>query len=204
MQDVHCNIFPLLYNFIISEACVSFYELWLLCVFQDIMEKLEKGQEQIDKFNKTASVLLSSHLDTYVNNQLRHLNSRYQVCSLWLNTTFLKIIILGVILNLCIFILLQVQVNLAKDVLKKVETNLEQHQQYSENYEKAKAWIENAKQVIWDSSEASSNSSREVLQARLEQIQVNMNHPFVSRFCFVQSSLPFVQVTLQFFLRKTS
>jgi len=54
-----------------------------------------------------------------------------------------------------------------------VETNLEQHKQYSENYEKAKAWIENAKQVIWDCSEASSNSSREVLQARLEQIQVS-------------------------------
>jgi hypothetical protein len=70
-------------------------------------------------------------------------------------------------------LLLQVQVNLAKDVLKKVETNLEQHKQYSENYEKAKVWIENAKQVIWDCSEASSNSSREVLQARLEQIQVS-------------------------------
>lgn len=70
--------------------------------------------------------------------------------------------------------------NLAKDVLKKVETNLEQHQQYSENYEKAKAWIENAKQVIWDCSEASSNSSREVLQARLEQIQVSKNHSAIS------------------------
>ena len=47
--------------------------------FQDILEKLEKGEEQINKFNKTATALLSSHLDTYVNNQLRHLNSRYQV-----------------------------------------------------------------------------------------------------------------------------
>jgi nesprin-1 len=166
------------------------------------MEKLEKGQEQIDKFNKTASALLSSHLDTYVNNQLRHLSSRYQVCSLWLNIIFPKIIILGVILNVCIFILLQVQVNLAKDVLKKVETNLEQHRQYSENYEKALAWIENAKQVIWDCSEASSNSSREVLQARLDQIQVSMSHSFVSRFNFLQSSHPFVQLTLQIFFKE--
>lgn len=161
------------------------------------MEKLEKGQEQIDKFNKTASVLLSSHLDTYVNNQLRHLSSRYQVCFLWPYTIFLKIIIISdIILNLHIFLLLQVQVNLAKDVLKKVETNLEQHQQYSENYEKAKAWIENAKQVIWDCSEASSNSSREVLQARLEQIQVSVNHSSVPRLNFLQSSLPFVHLTL--------
>lgn len=44
-----------------------------------ILSKLEKGKSQIDRFNETASSLLKSHLDTYVNNQLRHLNSRYQV-----------------------------------------------------------------------------------------------------------------------------
>ncbi|XP_068085330.1 muscle-specific protein 300 kDa [Anabrus simplex] len=109
---------------------------------KDIMDRLEKGQEQIDKFNKSAAVLLTSHLDTYINNQLRHLNSRYQV-----------------------------QVNLAKDVLKKVETNLEQHQQYVENLEKAKAWIENAKQVVWDCGASSASSNREELQARLDQVQ---------------------------------
>jgi hypothetical protein len=76
-------------------------------------------------------------------------------------------------------------VNLAKDVLRKVETNLEQHKEYSENYEGAKAWIENAKQVIWDCSEASSNSSREVLQARLDQIQVSRNYADVSKFQFL-------------------
>jgi nesprin-1 len=170
------------------------------------MEKLEKGQEQIDKFNKTASVLLSSHLDTYVNNQLRHLSSRYQVCFLWPYTIFLKIIIISdIILNLHIFILLQVQVNLAKDVLKKVEINLEQHQQYSENYEKAKAWIENAKQVIWDCSEASSNSSREVLQARSEQIQVSVNHSSVPRLNFLQfSSICPLNIIAFIFSRKTS
>lgn len=80
---------------------------------------------------------------------------------------------------------MQVQVNLAKDVLRKVETNLEQHQEYSENYEKAKDWIENAKQVIWDCSEASSHSSREVLQARLDQVQVSRNHADVSKFQFL-------------------
>jgi len=46
---------------------------------KEILEKLQKGQSQIDTFNQTAGVLLTSHLDTYVNNQLRHLNSRYQV-----------------------------------------------------------------------------------------------------------------------------
>lgn len=52
---------------------------------KEILDKLEKGQSQIETFNQTASVLLASHLDTYVNNQLRHLNSRYQVNSLFVN-----------------------------------------------------------------------------------------------------------------------
>lgn len=46
---------------------------------KDILDRLEKGQSQIDQFNETTSSLLKSHLDTYVSNQLRHLNSRYQV-----------------------------------------------------------------------------------------------------------------------------
>lgn len=107
-----------------------------------ILNRLEKGQADIDKFNASAAPLLSSHLDTYVTNQLRHLNSRYQV-----------------------------QVNLAKDVLKKVETNRDQHKEYDANLEKAKSWIENAWETIRNCSEASSASSKEVLQQRLNQIQ---------------------------------
>ncbi|XP_071567068.1 muscle-specific protein 300 kDa isoform X8 [Temnothorax nylanderi] len=109
---------------------------------KELLDNLIKGQEQIDKFNKTAAGLLSSHLDTYVNNQLRHLNSRYQV-----------------------------QVNLAKDVLNKVETNLAQHQEYESNLEKARNWIENAKQIIRQGTEAASSSSREELQSKLDKIQ---------------------------------
>ena len=48
-------------------------------IVQGLSDRLDKGQQMIDKFNEMASGLLSSHLDTYVNNQLRHLNSRYQV-----------------------------------------------------------------------------------------------------------------------------
>lgn len=107
-----------------------------------ILDKLEKGKEDIDKFNKTASGLLNSHLDTYVNNQLSLLNSRYQV-----------------------------QVNLAKDVLKKVETNYDQHKEYDNTLEKAKNWMEKAWDLIRGSSESSSTSSKEVLQKRLEKIQ---------------------------------
>ncbi|XP_020291842.1 nesprin-1 isoform X3 [Pseudomyrmex gracilis] len=109
---------------------------------RELLDNLTKGKEQIEKFNKTAAGLLSSHLDTYVNNQLRHLNSRYQV-----------------------------QVNLAKDVLNKVETNLAQHQEYESNLEKARGWIDNAKQIIRQGTEAASSSSREELQSRLDKIQ---------------------------------
>ncbi|XP_032455805.1 nesprin-1 isoform X11 [Nasonia vitripennis] len=109
---------------------------------KEILANLEKGQEQIDKFNKSASALLATPLDTYVNNQLRHLNSRYQV-----------------------------QVNLAKDVLQKVETNFSQHQEYEMNLGKTRDWIENAKQIIRQGTEAASSSSREELQQRLDKIQ---------------------------------
>jgi nesprin-1 len=109
---------------------------------KEILENLSKGQEQIDKFNKSASALLSTPLDSYVNNQLRHLNSRYQV-----------------------------QLNLAKDVLQKVETNYAQHQEYEANLAKTSKWIENAKQIIRQGTEAASSSSREELQKRLDKIQ---------------------------------
>lgn len=107
-----------------------------------ILDRLVKGQSDIDKFNASAASLLTSHLDTYVNNQLRHLNSRYQV-----------------------------QVNLAKDVLKKVETNHDQHKEFNDNLKKARDWIENAKETIRTCSESSSACTKEVLQQRLGQIQ---------------------------------
>lgn len=63
--------------------------------------------------------------------------------------------------------------NLAKDVLKKVETNHEQHAQYESNLEKARAWIENAKEILWNASEnASLSSSREEFQSRLDKVSL--------------------------------
>ncbi|CAG4999353.1 unnamed protein product, partial [Parnassius apollo] len=109
---------------------------------KEIVDQLSKGKADIDKFNASASGLLSSHLDTYVNNQLRHLNSRYQVL-----------------------------VNMANDVLKKVETNYEQHQNYDDNYVKTKKWIDDAWEITRSGSEAGSNSSKEALQKRLGQIE---------------------------------
>lgn len=107
-----------------------------------ILKRLEDGQNDVDKFNKNAQGLLSSHLDTYINNQLRHLNTRYQV-----------------------------QVNIAKDVLKKVETNYMQHKEYDENLQKTREWINNAKDLISVSGESSSNTTKDQLLQKLEKIQ---------------------------------
>ncbi|EDW28702.1 GL18807 [Drosophila persimilis] len=107
---------------------------------KDVMSRLEKGKEDIDRFNASAASLLKSHLDTYVNNQLRHLSSVYQV-----------------------------QVNLAKDVLKKVETNRDQHREYDCNMRSAKDWIAHAKTAIQSAGDGA--GSKEALQRRLEQIQ---------------------------------
>ncbi|XP_033150837.1 nesprin-1 [Drosophila busckii] len=107
---------------------------------RSILERLENGKSDIDKFHASAAGLLKSHLDSYVNNQLRHLSSVYQV-----------------------------QVNLAKDVLKKVETNCDQHAEYDANMQSAQQWIANAKQTIQSAGEGA--GAKEALQRRLEQIQ---------------------------------
>lgn len=64
--------------------------------------------------------------------------------------------------------------NLAKDVQRKVETNLENHLQYENYLKKAKAWINDAKEAIRCGNETTANSSKEVLQARLDKILVKM------------------------------
>nr|XP_022915902.1 nesprin-1 isoform X7 [Onthophagus taurus] len=109
---------------------------------KEILHKLKVGRDQIDKFNESAKVLLKSPLDTYVNNQLQQLNSRYQV-----------------------------ELNFANDVLKKVETNFEQHQEFNDNLEKSKEWISNARELIRNCSDGTSSSSKEELQSRLDKIQ---------------------------------
>lgn len=109
---------------------------------KEIVDQLNKGKKDIENFNASAAGLLSSHLDTYVNTQLRHLNSRYQVL-----------------------------VNMANDVLKKVENNYEQHQNYDDNYVKTKKWIDNAWDITRSGTDTAGNSSKESLQKRLEQIE---------------------------------
>lgn len=64
--------------------------------------------------------------------------------------------------------------NLAKDVLKKVETNYEQHKDFESLFSRAKVWIEAAKQTVKECSEVPSSSSHEVLQGKLDQIQVDI------------------------------
>ena len=109
---------------------------------QALSDRLDKGESQVAKFNEMASGLLSSHLDTYVNNQLRHLNSRYQV-----------------------------ERNLVKDVLLKIGSNVENHRQYKSNLDQANQWIEEARRIIKIEVESRRVESRDELQRRLNQVQ---------------------------------
>ena len=107
-----------------------------------LADRLEKGEEQMTKFNDMAAGLLSSHLDTYVTNQLRHINSRYQV-----------------------------ERNLVKDVQLKIATNVEQHRNYETAHAGAVEWIEHARQVVKSSSSGSEkDTTKEELQQRLDKI----------------------------------
>lgn len=66
--------------------------------------------------------------------------------------------------------------NLAKDVQRKVETNLEHHVQYENYLEKAKTWMNDAKEAIRCGNETTiANTSKEVLQSRLDNILVKTN-----------------------------
>ncbi|XP_065079035.1 muscle-specific protein 300 kDa-like [Ochlerotatus camptorhynchus] len=108
---------------------------------RELIDRLGKGQTEMDKFNAFAAPLLQSHLDSYIGNQLRHLNSRYQV-----------------------------QVNIAKDVQKKVESNYELHRDYNDYLRKANAWIENAKDIVRYSTDNVEQVSKENLEKRLEKV----------------------------------
>lgn len=63
---------------------------------------------------------------------------------------------------------------MAKDVQRKVETNLEHHIQYENYLEKAKKWINDAKEAIRGGNETTTNTSKDILQNRLEKILVNI------------------------------
>ena len=103
---------------------------------------MEKNQIQLKKLNELAQTLQETHLDNFVQNQMRHVNSRYQV-----------------------------QINMAKDVLRKVEASFDQHRQFETFSKKAREWIDNAKMVVRDCTDMSPNASKETLDRHLEMIQ---------------------------------
>lgn len=108
---------------------------------KEIINKLERHQEEFDKFNTFASPLLNSHLDSTVSNQLRQLNSRYQVLT-----------------------------NIGKDVMKKVEANYNQHKEFENFHSRARDWLDSAKEVIQSCTEGNM-TSRDALLGKLSNIQ---------------------------------
>lgn len=108
---------------------------------KEIIIKLEKHQDEFDRFNAFAAPLLKSHLDSTVSNQLRQLNSRYQVL-----------------------------INIAKDVMKKIEANTNQHREYEDFDKRARNWLNSAKETIQSSTEGNM-TNRDALMSKLSNIQ---------------------------------
>jgi nesprin-1 len=108
---------------------------------KDIMVKIEKQQDEFDRFNAFAEPLLKSHLDSTVSNQLRQLNSKYQVL-----------------------------LNIAKDVMKKVENNCNQHHEFEDYAKRAKNWLQSAKDIIQSCSEGNV-TNRDAILSKLNNIQ---------------------------------
>ncbi|CAG0924860.1 unnamed protein product, partial [Notodromas monacha] len=106
------------------------------------VEELESRQDEVQRLSSSAATLLSSHLDSYIQSQLRHLQSRYQV-----------------------------QVNLAKDTSQKVTAIYQHHKQMEDNRAAGMTWIDAAKAVIRDGEGLSSSSRKEDLLQHLQDIQ---------------------------------
>ena len=108
---------------------------------KDIINKIERQQADFDRFNSFAAPLLESHMEAFVTNQLRNLNSKYQV-----------------------------QTNIAKDVMKKVEGNFNQHKEYEEFYQKARKWLDDAKDIVQSATEGN-QTNKDTLKQKLNAIQ---------------------------------
>lgn len=108
---------------------------------KEIIDKLERQQEEMDRFNKFCAPLLKSHLESVVGNQLRQLNSRYQV-----------------------------QLNIGKDVVKKVEANYNQHFEFEDFHKRAGNWLNSAKEIIQSCSEGNM-TSKDALLSKLSAVQ---------------------------------
>jgi hypothetical protein len=67
---------------------------------------------------------------------------------------------------------MQVQINLAKDVLQKVTATYQHHKQMEENHAAAMDWINEAKKIIKDGEGLSFSSKKEDLLSQLARIQV--------------------------------
>lgn len=84
-------------------------------------------------------------------------------------------------------------------MLKKVETNYEQHVEYQKHLKDTRNWIENAKEVIRTSTEnASSSASKEELQASLNQVGLLTESIIDKKFLF----LPSINIFGIFFSRR--
>ncbi|KAH9375401.1 hypothetical protein HPB48_010747 [Haemaphysalis longicornis] len=97
---------------------------------QGLVEELEKGHETLDRVTLLAQGLLTSHLDTYIRNQLTLVSSRYQVT-----------------------------LNLAKDLLGRARDTYNQHEQYRAAATSARDWMDSMAASLAECSGPTSGKS---------------------------------------------
>lgn len=111
---------------------------------KDVLDRLLRGQVDIDKFNEQSAPLLASHIESYVAGQLNQLNSKYQVA-----------------------------LNLGKDVYNRIECNFNQHEEFNDKLKNARNWIESANEKLKEAGEITiGGGSKDRLEKCLNDIKI--------------------------------
>ncbi|KAF2357498.1 Spectrin repeat [Trinorchestia longiramus] len=109
---------------------------------KEVLRNLEQNQSQLERLGELSETLQKTHLDTFVKNQMSHINSRYQLL-----------------------------LTMAKDVVKKVEATFDQHKQFEAAVDTANEWMDNVQTVLQDCSSIPVDASKETLERHLEMVQ---------------------------------
>ena len=113
---------------------------------QDLCSRLEKGKDQIQKYVDLADKMKDSPLESNVLTQKKEIVSKFQLAN-----------------------------NVAIEVLERVRTMYDYHQEFQLQVETARKWMESAWEKIRQNS-SSAGKSREDLQYQLSQIQCQIDN----------------------------
>nr|KAG5692778.1 hypothetical protein BaRGS_009394 [Batillaria attramentaria] len=107
---------------------------------KSLHEELMQQQESFDSLAEQAQILMQSSTDSRVSTQLTQMSSRYSAL-----------------------------ITVSKDLLKRYDQNVQDHQQYSEVYSEARSWLQDTYDKL--SVCADTSGDRYTIQTQLEKLQ---------------------------------